>query len=66
MIFAHGDSAGYGTYREWWRAEAKIADGVLTIEGKAMLTEWLRSLQFTHLKRILAHAALVRRGILEA
>jgi hypothetical protein len=46
VIFAHGDSACYGTYREWWRAEAKIADGVLTIAGKAMLTEWLRSLQY--------------------
>jgi hypothetical protein len=47
VIFAHGDSAWYSTYREWWRGEAKIADGVLTIAGKAMLTEWLRSLQYT-------------------
>lgn len=46
VIFAHGDSAWYGTYREWWRAEAKIADGVLTIAGEAMLTEWLRSAQY--------------------
>jgi hypothetical protein len=46
VIFAHGDSAWYGIYREWWRGEAKIADGVLTIAGKAMLTEWLRSLQY--------------------
>jgi dienelactone hydrolase len=47
VVFAHGDSAWYGTYREWWRSEAKIADGVLTIAGDAMKTEWLRSVQYT-------------------
>lgn len=46
MVFAHGDSAFYGTYREWWRTEAKVADGVLTITGNAMRIPWLRSLQF--------------------
>lgn len=46
VIFAHGDSAWYGTYREWWRTEAKIADGKLTIAGDAMKIPWLRTLQF--------------------
>lgn len=46
MVFAHGDSAFYGTYREWWRTEAKVVDGVLTIAGDAMRIPWLRSLQF--------------------
>jgi dienelactone hydrolase len=46
VIFAHGDSAWYGTYREWWRSEAQITDGVLTVAGEAMKTEWLRSLQY--------------------
>ncbi|WP_246773975.1 alpha/beta hydrolase family protein [Bradyrhizobium diazoefficiens] len=46
MVFAHGDSAFYGTYREWWRTEAKVVHGVLTIAGDAMRIPWLRSLQF--------------------
>ncbi len=46
VIFAHGDSAFYGMYREWWRSEAKIADGALAITGEAMKIPWLRSLQF--------------------
>ena len=46
MVFAHGDSAFYGTYREWWRTEARVTDGVLTIAGDAMRIPWLRSLQF--------------------
>jgi hypothetical protein len=46
VVFAHGDSAWHGTYREWWRTEAKIADGVLTIAGEAMKIPWLRTLQY--------------------
>jgi dienelactone hydrolase len=30
VVFAHADSAYYNMYREWFRSEAKIADGVLT------------------------------------
>lgn len=30
IVFAHADSAYYNMYREWFRSEAKIADGVLT------------------------------------
>ena len=33
VVFAQGDSSFYGMYREWWRSEAQIADGVLTITG---------------------------------
>jgi len=46
IIFAHADSSWYGTYREWWRSKAKIVNGVLTISGNAMRTEWLRSAQY--------------------
>jgi hypothetical protein len=46
VIFAHGDSAWHGTYREWWRTEARIAQGELTIAGDAMKIPWLRTLQF--------------------
>jgi dienelactone hydrolase len=33
VVFANADSAFYGLNREWWRSEATIADGVLTITG---------------------------------
>jgi len=33
VIFAHGDSAFYNMYREWWRDKATIVDGVLTMNG---------------------------------
>jgi dienelactone hydrolase len=33
IVFAVGDSATYGITREWWRSEAKIANGILTIMG---------------------------------
>lgn len=46
VVFAHGDSAFNGTYREWWRSEAKIVDGALTIAGEAMKIPWLRTLSF--------------------
>ena len=46
VIFAHGDSAFYGMYREWWRSEATIADGVLTIAGEALKMPSFRTLQF--------------------
>lgn len=46
IIFAHGDSAWYGTYREWWRSKATIANGVLTINDDEMRTDWLRSAQY--------------------
>jgi dienelactone hydrolase len=46
VIFAHSDSAWHGANREWWRTEAKIADGALTIAGEAMKMPWLRTLQF--------------------
>jgi hypothetical protein len=46
VVFAHGDSAFYDTYREWWRTEAKIAAGVMTIAGEAMKILWLRALQY--------------------
>ena len=46
VIFAHGDSAFYGMYREWWRSEATIADGVLTITGEALKMPSFRTLQF--------------------
>jgi hypothetical protein len=46
VIFAHGDSAFYGMYREWWRSEATIAGGVLTISGEALKMPSLRTLQF--------------------
>jgi dienelactone hydrolase len=31
VVFAQSDSAFYGMNREWWRSEATIADGVLTL-----------------------------------
>ena len=46
VIFAHGDAAFYGMYREWWRSEATIADGVLTITGEALKMPSFRTLQF--------------------
>lgn len=33
VVFAQADSAFYGMNREWWRDEATIADGVLTLTG---------------------------------
>jgi dienelactone hydrolase len=33
VIFAQADSAFYNVNREWWRDEATIADGVLTMTG---------------------------------
>jgi dienelactone hydrolase len=33
VVFAQSDSAFYGANREWWRDEAKIVDGVLTLTG---------------------------------
>jgi dienelactone hydrolase len=33
IVFAIGDSAMYGFSREWWRTQAAITDGVLTITG---------------------------------
>jgi len=33
VVFAQSDSAFYGMNREWWRGEATIADGALTITG---------------------------------
>ncbi len=33
VVFAQSDSAFYGMNREWWRDEATIADGVLTMTG---------------------------------
>ncbi len=33
MVFAQSDSAFYGMNREWWRDEATIVDGVLTMTG---------------------------------
>jgi dienelactone hydrolase len=33
VIFAQADSAFYNMNREWWRDEATIADGVLTMTG---------------------------------
>ncbi|MBR1150031.1 dienelactone hydrolase family protein [Bradyrhizobium sp. JYMT SZCCT0428] len=33
VIFAQSDSAFYGMNREWWRDEATIVDGVLTMTG---------------------------------
>jgi dienelactone hydrolase len=33
VVFAQADSAFYDTNREWWRDEATIADGVLTMTG---------------------------------
>jgi dienelactone hydrolase len=33
VIFAQSDSAFYGANREWWRDEAVIVDGVLTLTG---------------------------------
>lgn len=46
VVFAHGNSAFYGMYREWWRSEAGIADGVLTITGEALKMPAFRILQF--------------------
>jgi hypothetical protein len=46
VVFAHGDSAFYCMYREWWRSEAKIADGVLTFPGEALKMPWFRALQY--------------------
>jgi hypothetical protein len=46
VVFAHGDSAFYGMYREWWRSEATIADGVLTIAGEELKMPAFRTLQF--------------------
>ena len=46
VVFAHGDSALYGMYREWWRSEAKIVDGVLTFPGEALRMPWFRDLQY--------------------
>ena len=37
VVFAQSDSAFYGTNREWWRDEATIADGVLTMTGFRIL-----------------------------
>jgi dienelactone hydrolase len=33
VVFAQSDSALYGMNREWWRDQATIADGVLTMAG---------------------------------
>ena len=33
VVFAHADSAYYNMYREWFRSEATIADGVLTFHA---------------------------------
>jgi hypothetical protein len=33
VVFAQSDSAFYGMNREWWRDEATIVDGVLTLTG---------------------------------
>jgi dienelactone hydrolase len=33
VVFAQSDSAFYGMNREWWRDQAAIADGVLTMTG---------------------------------
>jgi dienelactone hydrolase len=33
VVFAQSDSAFYGANREWWRDEARIVDGVLTMTG---------------------------------
>lgn len=33
VVFAQSDSAFYGLNREWWRSEARIVDGVLTLTG---------------------------------
>jgi len=33
VVFAHADSAYYNMYREWFRTEATIADGVLTFHA---------------------------------
>jgi len=33
VLFAQSDSAFYGMNREWWRDQATIADGVLTMTG---------------------------------
>ncbi len=33
VVFAQSDSAFYGANREWWRDDATIADGVLTMTG---------------------------------
>src|ERR1700730_9902985 len=33
VVFAQADSAFYNMNREWWRDEATIADGVLTMTG---------------------------------
>jgi dienelactone hydrolase len=33
VVFARSDSAFYGMNREWWRDEATIVDGVLTMTG---------------------------------
>ena len=33
VVFAQSDSAFYGANREWWRDEATIVDGVLTMTG---------------------------------
>jgi dienelactone hydrolase len=46
VLFAHADSAFYGMYREWWRSEATIAHGVLTITGEALKMPAFRTLQF--------------------
>lgn len=46
VVFAHADSAFYGMFREWWRSEATIADGVLTITGEALKMPAFRTLHF--------------------
>lgn len=33
VVFAQSDSAFYGMNREWWRGEATVAEGVLTMTG---------------------------------
>jgi dienelactone hydrolase len=33
VVFAQSDSAFYGMNREWWRSEATIVNGVLTLTG---------------------------------
>ncbi len=33
VVFARSDSAFYGMNREWWRDEARVVDGVLTMTG---------------------------------
>ena len=33
VVFARSDSAFYGMNREWWRDDATIAGGVLTMTG---------------------------------